>query len=246
MSPTPKELRYPGPLTLGDHSAGVRRVQEWLTLAGYPVDLDGALGLATAGALDAFLGTSGLPVGLPLTERAWEALVAPLRRATVPVLAPGASLREVVVAVAHQHLAEHPREVGGPNGGPWARFYTDGHEGVAWPWCGGFVRAVLRQAAASLGAPVPGWVSLSVATSVQLARQLGAFVEGEGASVRPGDVFVRRGGPRGWDHTGIVIEAHQDHLVTAEGNTNAEGGREGTEARVRARGWRGMDFVRVE
>lgn len=245
MSPAPLELRFPGPLTLGALGQGVRRLQEWLTLAGHPVACDGALGPRTVAALEAFLGASGLPVGLPLTEQAWEALVAPLRRATAPVLAPGATLREVVVAVARQHLAEHPREVGGPNGGPWARHYTDGHEGVAWPWCGGFVRAVLRQACASLGAPVPGWVSLSVATSVQLARRRGVFVEGEGASVQPGDVFVRRGGPRGWDHTGLVLEVHPDHLTTAEGNTNAEGGREGTEARVRERPWRGLDFLRV-
>jgi len=243
VSPTPRELAFPGPLTLGARGPGVRRVQEWLTLAGRAVACDGALGLRTATALGAFLEAEGLPVGLPLTERAWEALTAPLRRATAPVLAPGASLRELVVAVARQHLAEHPREVGGPNGGPWVRFYTDGHEGVAWPWCGGFVRAVLRQACASLGVAVPGWISLAVATMARLGAHLGLEVALQ--DVKPGDVFYWLGaGRRG--HTGVVVGLEgAETLLTIEGNTDGSGGRDGDGVYERRRPRAELRFLRV-
>jgi hypothetical protein len=47
---------------------------------------------------------------------------------------------------------------------------------------------------------------------------------------------LKRKGQKDWrGHVGIVIEVHKDHFVTVEGNTNAEGSREGGVVAVRKR-----------
>ena len=64
------------------------------------------------------------------------------------------------------------------------------------------------------------------------------------ADVAPGDIFLLRGGPHGWHHTGIVTSVG-DVLGTTEGNTSPDGSPEGTAVLARERPWRGLDFIRL-
>ena len=62
----------------------VRRVQEWLTLAGSRTDVDGDFGPATEAAVRDFQRRCALPVTGTVDERTWAALTAPLRAASGP------------------------------------------------------------------------------------------------------------------------------------------------------------------
>lgn len=238
MSPDVRELAYPGDLAAGSSGPGVRRVQEWLTHHGYALHCDGAWGPATTAALGALQHARELPVGPVLTVETWDALVAPLRRAAAPVVLPGGMLGAAALAVARLYLRERPREIGGANRGPWVRHLTAGAE-VA--WCAGFVRTVLRQAAASLGQHAPGWTSLSVATMADLAAARGLEVDHR--DVKPGNVFFWT--HQGHGHTGLVVELQGGSLGTVEGNTDPGGSREGDGVYGRRRAVAGLRFIRV-
>lgn len=157
-----------------------------------------------------------------------------------------------VVMIAHRHLAEHPREVGGQNRGPWVRLYMGGNEGSAWPWCAGFVSFVIRQTAAALGRPVPFPNTYSCDTLAANGRKRSLFIAerniGPGnAAVKlpPGTVFLNRRSSDDWTHTGLVVVASNETFGTIEGNTNDEGSREGYEVCARTRGYANKDFVRL-
>ena len=195
----------------------------------------------------------------------WSYLIAPMVRATGPadkILAemtgPGGdiSLNGMIVLLAHQHLREHPREVGGQNRGPWVRLYCDGNEGDAWAWCAGFASYVVRQARAGSGHPgdiSPGggirtyscdaWANGFKADGMLIPQ---ATPEVVAAKVKPGCIFflVDPKNLNDRHHTGIVTEVAKDGswVKTIEGNTNDEGSREGYEVCARTRAVGKLDF----
>lgn len=239
------------PLKIGSKGPSVREVQEWLCLHGILIQVDGdrsggGFGLATEAAVKAFQKTMGCEQTGIVDKKTWDFLAAPLNRAVSPVR-PLATLPQTVVAVARHHLVEHPREVGGQNMGPWVRHYMGGRQGPAWPWCAGFVCAVVRQAALAHEAPMPIPDTVSCDDLAKGARLLVGVVSG--ASGRPveatdGSVFLLRHRTRknDWIHTGIVTRFHGSHFETIEGNTNDEGSREGYEVCKRIRAYGRSDF----
>ena len=68
------ELAYPGPLAQAAQGDGVKRLQEWLTLSGRGLVLNGDFGPATARALAAFQADNGLFPSATLDEGTWNAL----------------------------------------------------------------------------------------------------------------------------------------------------------------------------
>lgn len=189
------ELAYPGALGVGAkdnptssdpaNRSGVRRVQEWLTLAGVNVLVDGDFGPATLRALRAY--AAGIEPTPPnaLTPAVWSALTRPMARALDirPLLAPvpGAPpepLGNAVRRVALTHLKAHPREVGGANRGPWVRLYCKGHDGAAYAWCAGFVSFVVQQAAALVGVAPPLVYTLSCDALAADASKKGLLLSG--------------------------------------------------------------------
>jgi len=76
-------------------------------------------------------------------RKTWAALTEPLRRVVGWKPSKGLETCHNIVDCARAHLAAHPREVGGPNAGPWVRYYCRGQEV---PWCAGFATTVLGQA----------------------------------------------------------------------------------------------------
>ncbi|MDF1503563.1 peptidoglycan-binding protein [Roseisolibacter sp. H3M3-2] len=246
----PAEATHAGDVQQGARGARTRLVQEWLNLHGVGVSIDGGFGAATAAGVRAFQQRAGLPRTGAVDRATFDALVAPMLRTLRPIAPPaGATLGAMVVAYAKQHLAEHPREIGGQNMGPWVRMYMDGNQGKAWPWCAGFATFVLRQAARTLGVKPPVVRTFScdvLAGSAQGAQCLvGASVPGP-RDVTPGSLFLVKRTHGDWDHVGIVSAVERDVFHTIEGNTNDSGDREGYEVCARVRNYEKKDFVRIE
>jgi hypothetical protein len=228
----PDHSRIPPGLKRGDTGPTVRVLQEWLTLAGYPLLVDGDFGPATERALMAW--RASLPPSMRLSSdpRAVSAvdaaaLTAPLWRAL--------SARGSLLDIARAYLTEHPREVGGQNRGPWVRTFCDGVEGRA--WCGYAVRHVARQA------QEPWAERISPSCDVTAAR---ALHDGRWSSTPiVGGLFLVRRTPTDWTHMGIVMDAGPGWISSWEGNADDEGGREGHEVCSRTRGISRLDFVRL-
>jgi Putative peptidoglycan binding domain len=231
----------------GDTGAAVKSLQEWLCLSGNDITIDGEFGPATEQAIKVFQADAGLPVTGLADDETTAALEAPLQRVQACLPADNRmTLGELVVAYANQHLAEHPREIGGENCGPWVRLYMDGHEGPDWPWCAGFVSFILRQAATTLNIELPIQTTFSCDSLAASAAARGRLLPAEQASpeqITSGSFFLVRKSERNWTHTGIVISARDEYLETIEGNTNEDGSREGYEVVSRTRSYASKDFI---
>jgi hypothetical protein len=186
-------------------------------------------------------------------RKTWNALLAPLRKVLLPLPAGRRTFAGLTLAYAKRHLAQHPLEIGGQNGGPWVRLYTEGHEGTDWPWCAAFVTFLMKQAAQTLGVPMPIPGSVSCDSLAAQAREAGRFVRD--ADLRNGtatigkmptaSIFLVRRTATDWTHAGLVTAFDQDLFRTIEGNTNDEGSREGYEVCARLRGYEDKDFIRL-
>ncbi|MFP2906797.1 peptidoglycan-binding protein [Pyxidicoccus sp. 3LFB2] len=232
----------------GEQGPGVRRIQEWLSLGGFAVAVDGDFGAATEAALKRFQAKVGLSVSGVVDAATFDRLVAPMRTAMASIPAQGRSLGSLVVAYATQHLRQQPREMGGENRGPWVRLYLDGNEGTQWAWCTGFATFCVQQAARTLGVPMPVARTYSCDTLASFARERGRFLSTltsppERTLIHPGSLFLRRRTATDWEHAGIVTEVDEETFQTIEGNTNDEGRGEGYEVCARTRGFKNMDFV---
>lgn len=241
-----KEVAFPGEVSKGKEGKAARRVQEWLCLHGEIVAVDGEFGGGTEAAVRAFQEARGLPATGIVDEPTHRALVAPMLRVLRPEVDASLPFGQLVAALGALHLAEHPREAGGDNMGPWVRLYMDGHEGPNWFWCAGFVTFLMEQAAALKGVKAPLAGSFSCDSLAAQGKERGAFrKEGQlsAAELTPGAIFLDRRTPSDWTHTGIVVRTEASAFHTIEGNTNDDGSRNGYEVCARRRGYAKKDFV---
>lgn len=237
------ELAFHGSIGIGAHGMAARRVQEWLVYHGQRPVIDGDFGPATERYVRVFQSSESLPQTGIVDATTWAKLTAPLYRAMRPIDGTGKTVNGLVVAYSRQHLAEKPVEIGGPNDGPWVRAYMLGNGGRIWQWCAGFVCHVLAQACAAAGVPMPIKPSFGVPELARSAKARDRF-SADGPPI-PGDVFVIPTATGSWSHTGIVLEVRGDRFLSAEGNTNAEGGSDGVCARSVLRNPARCDFLRV-
>lgn len=222
-----------------------RLVQEWLCINGVNTKIDGDFGPATEAAVKTFQAKKGLPVSGKVTPDTFKALVTPMLN-VMALTASNQSFRNNLVSYAKAYLKEHPVEAGGQNMGPWVRYFMDGRQGEDFPWCAGFVTYVMRQVANDKGEACPVERTYSCDVLGYTARKAGTLVRGNSGNlskVKAGDIFLVRKTPSDWTHTGFVIEANPEHVVTIEGNTNDEGSREGYEVCKRIRAYAGLDFI---
>ena len=239
------DLKLDKPLKRGDKNGQVKLIQEWLSLHDQGVGIDGDFGPATQAAVKNFQTKVGFPTNGVVDENTFAKLIAPMHAALQPIPASGLSLGALVVAYAHQHLAQHPREVGGENSGPWVRLYMDGNEGKQWAWCAGFVCFCLKQASDALGVAMPITKNFSCDELAKSAKKNKIFV-GSGdshAKVGPGSIFLVRKTATDWTHTGIIVSTTNDTFKTIEGNTNNAGSTNGIEVRARTRNLSTVDFI---
>lgn len=243
-----RELAYPGPLKQGAGASpaekfGVKRLQEWLRIHGFAAPLDSDFGSATSDQLKAFQASVNRPASGELDEQTWELLTAPMRRALAKVENAGSmSLDDLTITIAKQHLAQKPVEVGANNLGPWVRLYMAGADGAKQLWCAGFVCFVVAQACRELKIAMPFHRQVGVPALVDDARASNRVVKA--AELRPGYIFAVRDGAS-FSHTGFVLSVNDTSFDTIEGNTGAEGGNDGANAKRGRRLFAGNDFIRL-
>jgi hypothetical protein len=238
------------PCRRGERGRPVQQVQEWLTLheSAGNIEIDGDFGPMTEAALKRFQARAGLPVTGVADAATFAALVAPMKAALAPIAPRGRSLGELTAAYAQQHLRQRPREVGGANKGPWVRLYMDGHDGPEFLWCAGFATWCLRAAAEALKVPMPLPRTFSCDVLGVAARKQGRLLvepltPEQCRRITPGSLFLVRKTASDWIHTGIIVSATERELLTIEGNSNDEGGREGHEVCLRSRGYSRLDIA---
>ncbi|MBL8228407.1 MAG: peptidoglycan-binding protein [Bryobacterales bacterium] len=243
------EVTFDAPIKRGARGLKAKRIQEWLSLSGISVATDGDFGPATEAGVKVFQKQTGLTQTGTVDKATFEALVRPISAALAPLPAGRHTLGSLAVAYAQQHLAQHPREVGGQNCGPWVRLYMDGNEGQVWAWCAGFACFVLKQSCDTLRLPMPFTKSFSCDSVAGSARQKGIFLKepprSGRAAITPGSLFLVRRTPDDWTHVGFVVKAEAEVFHTIEGNTNDSGSREGFEVCARIRGYGSKDFVLI-
>lgn len=233
----------------GSRGKKVKLIQEWLSLQGLGLKIDGDFGPATDYAVREFQKRERLKVDGIVGNNTFTRLINPMKNILKEISKGNKSLGEMVVAYAKQHLKQYPREMGGQNKGPWVRLYMKGNEGIAWPWCAGFVSFILKQARDTLDVSLPLKTSFSCDTLAANAKGKGIFIRGskigDRKKIKPGSFFLERRTSTDWTHTGIVVDAEDAVFLTIEGNTNDEGSREGYEVCNRIRGYKNMDFILI-
>jgi len=232
----------------------VKKTQEWLSLHGIGVQIDGIFGPATERAVKEFQEKNNLETTGIVDAETFELLINPMKTA-LEIFPSGIPMvfRGAITRYARQHLVQHPREVGGQNKGPWVRLYMKGNDGEDWAWCAGFISFIIRQAARTHAYRNGMPYFYSVDLLVKWAKQNDRFHSGKDVKnkkyvISSGDLFIIRHKRRknDWIHTGIVLHAEKDYFETAEGNTNDDGSREGYEAVRRIRGYERKDFINME
>ena len=241
------DLKLSEILERGKEGEQVKLIQEWLSLHGEYVSIDGDFGPATETAVMNFQRQVGLSATGTVDQATFDRLIAPMQAALQPISPNGRSLGDLVVAYAQQHLAQHPREIGGQNRGPWVRLYMNGREGTSELWCAGFACFCLKRACESLGKQLPITLSSSVDRLATSAQRESRFVDvNQKGKVTAGSFFLIRKSSTDWFHTGIVISTAAEVFRTIEGNTNDDGSEEGYEVCARTRAFKNeTDFILI-
>ena len=226
----------------------VARVQEWLRFHDVKTTIDGRYGPATEECVKTFQDKENLPVTGEVDPDTWAALVKPMLDALQAPSPTGTNLSAATLACARLHLDNHAGEVGGNNRGPWVRLYLRGQQrplGGAVrqaSWCAGFVSTMMEQAAATLhrGAIFAYHTDCNKLAAEAKKRRL--FVKGK-AAVPPGSLMLMRRPTGGWHHTGVVVAAGSQTVVTIEGNApHVSGGRSDSVA-LETHSYGKLDFV---
>lgn len=150
------------------------------------------------------------------------------------------SLRAVALGVAIAQVDHGVREEGGNNRGAWIKRYLancDPPLPEGNPWCAAAVQYVADCAARAMHSlnPLDGVrLEAYVQSYYDWAKPLGLLVESDEAL--PGDLILFNFHGARWDHIGLVLEAPRNGVVrTVEGNTGADGGRDGDGYHFKAR-----------
>ena len=251
-----REIDAPdAPVARGARNKTVQRIQEWLNYHAFRTGVDGDFGPATQACVRDFQRANGKAATGKVDAATWNLLVSPMVTALkAPPNVEQMTAQEAVLAVASQHVDQHPVEIGGANCGPWVRLYCEGNDGRHWAWCAGFVTFIMQQAYFYRDDKPPIKGSVSCDTLAAQAKAAGLFVPHQEISSgrRPwvdfgaAAIFLRRRTATDWTHTGIATQGTgaPAELVfsTIEGNTNDEGVREGFEACRRRRSVTGSNY----
>ena len=229
----------------GSRGKKVRLIQEWLSLNGFGVVVDGDFSAASDFAVRQFQKKNNLKPDGVVGKNTFATLIKPIKY-VLEEQTPKSLLGSTVVAYAKRHLKQSPREISGQNRGPWVRLYMKGNDGAEWAWCAGFACFLMEQACKSKQVPLPITSSFSCDSLAASAKEQGLFLSErrlDRSIIKPGMFFLNRRTSTDWTHVGIVTEASEEVFMTIEGNTNDEGSREGYEVCQRIRGYGKKDFI---
>lgn len=234
----------------GSKGISTQRVQEWLTIHGYKLVIDGDFGKATHAAIERFQNDMNLMVNGVVDQNTFSTLTKPMTDTLQKKsFRSNITISTAMLEYAQEHLKQHPIEIGGQNRGPWVRMFMKGNQGSDWPWCAGFTTFLLNQASQTIGIKKPIDGSFSCDLLAMQAKNARLFLSEKQAKSRPipaGSWFLNRRTSGDWSHVGLVVESRDDVLLTIEGNTNDDGSYEGYEVCERTRSYRNRDFIIFE
>ncbi len=252
-----KELKFPGDLKKGAKGKNAGKVQEWLNLnifvlANFECEcaIDDDFGPQTQKAVKVFQEFVKLPSTGIVDDKTWEQLTMSMITAFSEFHDSRLSIREHIVQVAKKHILSVPRELKGRNEGPWVRAYMGGHDGQPWAWCVGSALMMLDQALSvfdqkftdyypnTYSCDVMGSHAKKKKTLIRNKKLREMSLRDLHQKVQPGDILQIVKTPTDWTHCAIILGIHDNYFVTAEGNTNDEGSREGFEFVKRKRDFR--------
>lgn len=247
-----KPPAFPGNLCKGSSNrAAVKLLQEYLSLSGYTLVLDGIFGNATAQAIYRFSFEQMSPAYRTdmLTKRIWQRLISGMTTALTKISLRNAhTFNSLLTGYAKAHLSAKAHELLKKNMGPWVRLYMEGLEGSEYPWCAGFVSFLLRQVCLTYGKNLDA-LGLDYTYSCDVLGAWGAtngtLVKDvtEDTKIPAGSIFLVHRTGTDYVHTGIVTFRRGDIVETIEGNTNAGGSREGTSVMRRFRSMDNLHFI---
>ncbi len=136
----------------------------------------------------------------------------------VTIAVASGSLRATALALFYDALGAC--ESGGENRGKIVRAVMEGNEGRAYEWCAGIATNCYILAARLLRKVNPfaplGRLRWSSSALYRYAKRNGWIT----TNPRNGDLFLVKGGPTGYRHTGMVARVHDAYIETIEGNVN--------------------------
>jgi hypothetical protein len=240
--------------TSANKKADVLKIQSWLNLfaginpsAGTATAIDGSFGPSTKKAVVNFQTANALSQNGEVDATVFGKLSDSLTSA-FEAKSSATNLRDIVVDLAHIHLAQKPFELsinGQANSGPWVRSYMDENEGNPWFWCMGFAQSILDQAFSQLGQNFQSLMPLSYSCDVVAMKGIekkilirSKDVRNQPSLVKPGDLFLLQKSATDWHHTGLIIGVDGDVFDTIEGNTNTDGSPNGNGVYKRVRNFR--------
>ena len=144
-------------LKRGGRGNEVRRIQEWLCLNGFGIASDGVYGAVTEVSIRAFRRDRSTRDQDLIDAADFVRLSALMQNALTTGRSLPTDLGASVVRVAHLHLAQHPREIGGQNRGPWVRLNMVGNEGADYPWSSDSYGSSSARALRRLMSRCPWW-----------------------------------------------------------------------------------------
>ena len=240
------EVDFRGEFGNGKRGNVVKRLQEWLSYHGHNLVIDSDFGPVTELNLRRFQTEKELQVSGRVDAATHAALIRPMLDVLEAPQTSGLNFQAATLFHARKHLAARAVEIGGQNNGPWVRLYMDGRDGADQPWCAGFVRFILRQAAETSGQarPINGHVNCDTLGSQ--AKAEGLYVtesELNKSLLTPGSIFLARASDGDLYHTGIVTQIGGSNFQTIEGNTDEAGSSNGYRVFKRTRGYQNYDFI---
>lgn len=243
------------PAKEGDEGQNVRRVQEWISLRGQKILVDGKWGPVTSRALfkavhTALTGGPGEKIA-KITPEVWKNTIqAPffLFTARMHISPVQPDSLDAVWQVLRKATPCGIAEAGGNNMGPWVRAFMRGNQGSNYPWCAGFVSSVLEIAEdADAGFKRPFDYTWSSMQMVDFARKEKKLATWEGLErERPSlCVFAVRGGRTSHQHVGFAraFDYEQGIFETVEGNSNSHASFDGGAVTHGTRGKENKDFI---
>jgi hypothetical protein len=203
----------------GDTGTKVKALQKLLDKYGSHLVIDGVFGPATEHAVREFQKDYDLEIDGIVGEKTLPILITAVKNLPKAKTSAYPSLAERLLKIALTELAAGAKEIGGPNSGPFVKKYTGGFEGEKYPWCAYFaLNYCLRLAAAPNKPPIKEKSSSS--RLKKEADKLKLYTE-DIKDIYPGCLFVVKGGPTGFKHTGIVRAVVSDTVIwTVEGNAS--------------------------
>lgn len=230
-------------LRVGMSGDDVKFLQESLNSVGnYGINVNGTFDSSTESVVKAFQKNNGLTADGIVGQMTRNAIMSKLNTSSEASESKPQTLMQAILETAQSFVGQ--KEISG-NMGFKQPFFLRLMESIgwrrSWAWCSMFCKLVYTEASKKVGID-PKIITKHISPSVQRTRanfiKAGFPLQTDWTKVRPGAyISWVSSKDRTKGHTGILVEFLENgkKMKTIEGNTNAEGSREGDSVAVKIR-----------